>query len=109
MQIIDLNQGKYPIADAFMGIRLDKFVLSCQTYRGPFNKSFLFNSLNAGTIQQKQYCFLQKVPVFLVDTSMSGTKFLVPETGMMRIWISFANCWTGIPARIMNRKIKRVI
>lgn len=83
MQIIDLTQGKYPIADAFMGIRLDKFVLSCQTYRGPFNKSFLFNSHNAGTIQQKQYCFLQKVPIFLVDTSMSGTKFLVPETGMM--------------------------
>ena len=41
MQIIDLTQGKYPIADAFMGIRLDKFVLSCQKYRGPFNKSFL--------------------------------------------------------------------
>lgn len=83
MQIYDLTQGKYLITDAFMGIRLDSYVFDAiRSWYGPFNKSFLFNSHSAGTMRQKLHCFLQEVPIFLVDTSMSGIEYIIPDTGV---------------------------
>ena len=64
-------------------MRLDNYAFSVLCHwPGPFNRSFLFQSHDAGTMQQRQHCFLQDAPIFLVDTSMSGTKYSVPDTGM---------------------------
>lgn len=81
MQIIDLTKGKYSASTApYLTDKLDEYVVSALCRREFFNKNFLFNRYccHLGTMAQKLRQFLQCVPVFLVDTSMSQRDICMP-------------------------------
>ena len=83
MQIHDLTNGKYSkILGSFCGIRLDEYILNSFNSSSAFNRNFLFNRYYPGTMSQKQRSFLQEVPVFLVETSMSQKTIIIPDTNV---------------------------
>lgn len=84
MQIYNLTGKKYSrINDVFWGVCLDEYVVKAFAGWYSFNRNFLLNRYYLGTIVQKMRSFLQEVPVFLVDSSMSPRPVNIPNTRLV--------------------------